>query len=51
MNQREDALRWWRALNYSQQCEMITKFFPGKSFINISTSSSKITQMYLMKDK
>jgi len=51
MNQREDALRWWRDLNHLQQCELIAKFFPGKSFINISTSSSKITQMFLMKDK
>ena len=51
MNKREDALRWWRDLNHLQQCELIARFFPNRSFIEVSTSSSKIEQMFLNKDK
>jgi len=47
MNTRESALRWWRDLTHLQQCELIGKFFPGKSFIEVSTSSSRIEQIFL----
>lgn len=43
---RELALSWWRGLTNEEQVNLSEKHFPGRDFILITTSSSKIEVMF-----
>lgn len=49
MSVREDALKWWRALEPSEQVAMANAYYPSKHPLEITTSSQKIETIYRIK--
>ena len=47
---RELALSWWRGLTNEEQVNLSEKHFPGRDFILITTSSSKIQDMFVKEN-
>jgi hypothetical protein len=43
---RDVALSWWRGLSLQEQKNLVDKHFPTKDFILISTSSSRIEEIW-----
>lgn len=46
MTNRAKALAWWREFTPQKQQELIRKYYPGSLIELISTSSSRIEEMY-----
>lgn len=44
---RKDALAWWRAKPLTEKLEIAKRYFPMHDFIFVSTSTSRITQIYI----
>ena len=47
---RELALSWWRGLTNEEQVNLSEIHFPGRDFILITTSSSKIQDMFVKEN-
>lgn len=47
---RELALSWWRGLTNEEQVNLSEKHFPGRDFILITTSSSKIQDIFVKEN-
>ena len=47
---RELALSWWRGLTNEEQVNLSEKHFPGRDFILITTSPSKIQDMFVKEN-
>ncbi len=48
---RELALAWWRSLTPDEQLAMVKKHFPNSELFLITSSSSKIEQMYVKENE
>jgi hypothetical protein len=48
MNNRENALKWWRGLTIQEQKDVVKKYYPSVQFELFTLSSSKIERLYFL---
>jgi len=48
INNRENALKWWRGLTIQEQKDIVKKYYPSVQFELFTLSSSKIELLYVI---